>query len=211
MQKIPISEIFSSLQGEGVRLGIPSVFIRFWGCNLSCEFCDSEFSWNAKKGKPHHTTQDEVIKKIKSFGVKNLIFTGGEPMLHQKHIRDICSAISPDFVEVETNGTQISRIDDIVDQFNVSPKFDFSMPVLLQPNEKTYWKFIIRDKKDSLQAINYCNEHMIEKENILFQPEGKTREEILATMDVVMSEAMKHNVRISPRLHILLWNDKRAV
>ncbi len=209
--KIPISEIFYSLQGEGVRSGVPSVFIRFWGCNLSCDFCDSRFSWDTSIEKPKSMPLEDIIHQIKSFPVSHLVFTGGEPMLRQKDIRNICEAIKPEFVEIETNGTQKSDIDDCVDQFNISPKFDFKNPILLQPNQKAFWKFVIRNQSDIKKADDFCNSRKILKSQILFQPEGRTKKEIMCTMNLVISAAQERGIRISPRLHILLWDDKRAV
>lgn len=211
MQKIPISEIFYSLQGEGTRMGVPSVFIRFWGCNLSCEFCDSHFSWDSNIEKPKHLPLDEVVQEVSSFSVKNLIFTGGEPMLQQKNIRAICDRIDPSFVEVETNGTIESDIDDIVDQYNVSPKFDFKNPIPLVFSEKTFWKFIIRNQDDIHMADEFCAERGILKEMILFQPEGKTKKELDAILPLASEAALARGVCLSPRLHILLWDDARSV
>ena len=110
MTGIPVSEIFASIQGEGPRTGAPSVFIRLWGCNLSCHFCDSKFAWDAGIETAQQFSLDEVVAKVMQHATRNLIFTGGEPMLHQRHIRAICAAVRPAFVEIETNGTIASEI-----------------------------------------------------------------------------------------------------
>lgn len=208
---IPISEIFFSIQGEGPRTGFPSVFIRFWGCNLTCGFCDSRFSWDKNVEKVKSMTLAQVEGEIKKHKASNLVFTGGEPMLRQTDIRDICAAIQPAFVEIETNGTIPSEIDDIVDQYNVSPKFDFQTPIRIIPGDTVFWKFIIRNDRDVHQADLFCEQHKIPCEQIFFQPEGRTREAIAEKIDFVVEAAAARGVRISPRLHVLLWDDKRGV
>ena len=131
MSMFPISEIFSSLQGEGVNIGKPSIFVRFGTCNLSCGWsrvngaweknggwqCDAYYSWmDAKDFKLMEVF--EVVSRIKELGlglkIKHLIFTGGEPLLQQNRIRQILYALEVSMrltdydhvkVEVETNGT----------------------------------------------------------------------------------------------------------
>ena len=70
-----INEIFYSLQGEGARVGQPTVFIRLTGCDLSCGFCDTEFV----SGK--EITTDELLARVKQYPAKWITWTGGEPML----------------------------------------------------------------------------------------------------------------------------------
>ncbi len=208
---IPISEIFASIQGEGLRTGFPSLFIRFWGCNLTCDFCDSKFSWDSKLEKPKYMSLDEVVAEIKKQSTKNLIFTGGEPMLQQANIRAICERVDPLFVEIETNGTIASEIDDIVGQFNVSPKLDFENPIVMLPNRKTSFKFVIRNQADIDKTDAFCQAYNIPFTQVVLQPEGITRQQILNKIDLVIAAASERGAMVSSRVHILLWDDKRAV
>ncbi len=73
--KLKVNEIFYSLQGEGGRQGEASVFIRLSGCNLNCDFCDTEFESGV------WMDLDEIMLKIKDFPCKWIIWTGGEPSL----------------------------------------------------------------------------------------------------------------------------------
>ncbi len=208
---IPISEIFCSIQGEGPRVGLPSLFIRLWGCNLTCSFCDSRFAWDSRLEKPKYLSLAEVVAGIKNSPTKNLIFTGGEPMLRQADIRAICAAAQPTFVEIETNGTIASEIDDLVGQFNVSPKFDFPNPIRILPSEKTIFKFVIRNQADIDLMDKFCETHAVPFAQVWLQPEGITREQIVSKIDFVIAAATERGAQVSPRVHILLWNDKRAV
>lgn len=94
-----INEIFYSLQGEGFFTGVPSIFIRFAGCNLKCPFCDTQH-------EPYEemNTQD-MLEKIKDYPVHHIVFTGGEPSLQLTV--DICRQLKAAGydIQVETNGT----------------------------------------------------------------------------------------------------------
>ena len=68
--------MFHSVQGEGAEQVIPHVFVRFGNCNLRCEWCDTDFLTYES-----YTCQ-EIIDKLETYDCKNVIFTGGEPMIH---------------------------------------------------------------------------------------------------------------------------------
>ena len=75
-QEYPIVEIFHSVQGEGFHAGIPHVFVRFGTCNLRCSWCDTDFDTFETM------TAIDVLSEILQYDCKRIIFTGGEPMLH---------------------------------------------------------------------------------------------------------------------------------
>ena len=70
-----INEIFYSLQGEGYHTGTPAIFVRFSGCNLKCDFCDTQH----EEGKM--MTDDEIIAEVKKYPAVTVVLTGGEPSL----------------------------------------------------------------------------------------------------------------------------------
>jgi organic radical activating enzyme len=111
--KAPIIEIFSSFQGEGLLIGERQIFVRFAGCNLNCNYCDTNDSKSAKSGTL--MTPDEVtneIRKIITPDCKTISFTGGEPSLYPEFI----SEVSENFnlkIMLETNGTLPENIDSI--------------------------------------------------------------------------------------------------
>lgn len=99
-----VVEIFESIEGEGVRAGLPVVFIRLAGCNLRCSYCDTKYSYDATEAKvmPVH----DVVKTVGKYRNKNITITGGEPLIH----KDVCELIEQllkqdCWVNVETNGT----------------------------------------------------------------------------------------------------------
>ena len=62
--KLPVSEIFYSIQGEGKWIGTPAVFVRFCFCNLGCDWCDSDYTWDKKKINPQWMMLEEVAEKV---------------------------------------------------------------------------------------------------------------------------------------------------
>ncbi len=74
--RIPVVEIFESLQGEGYNTGMQAVFLRLGGCNLACPWCDTAYDTFVTLG------EEEVTERVGTFAGKTLIITGGEPMIH---------------------------------------------------------------------------------------------------------------------------------
>ena len=110
-----IVEIFHSVQGEGYRAGIPHVFVRFGACNLRCEWCDTNF--DEYEVMPAIDVLGEVLK----YNTKNVIFTGGEPMLNDLWPIARLLKARGYHLSVETNGT-IAIPDGLLDWICVSPK-----------------------------------------------------------------------------------------
>jgi organic radical activating enzyme len=116
-KKAKISEIFLSVQGEGLCVGMPQLFIRFYGCNLSCIFCDTNFdSYRA-------LTPEGLMKSISKLKspYHSLSLTGGEPLLQVDFIMDFLNEYKKVYkkpVYLETNGTlyrELSRVINHVD------------------------------------------------------------------------------------------------
>ena len=114
-----INEIFYSIQGEGCRAGVPSVFIRFSGCNLKCGFCDTHH----QDGK--WMTDEDIIREVNKYPATMVVLTGGEPSLwiDKEFIYNLktgtCKSIA-----IETNGTV--PLPDGIDWITVSPKTGMS-------------------------------------------------------------------------------------
>ena len=81
-------EVFATVQGEGASLGVPSVFVRLAGCNLVCGFCDTAYTWDWSRFDKKKETVDLSVDEVATLaldiakdGVRNVVFTGGEPLL----------------------------------------------------------------------------------------------------------------------------------
>ena len=120
-----IAEIFTSIQGEGERLGVPSVFVRVSGCNLRCRWCDTPYaSWNPEG--PVRPVSD-ILDEVAAAGVRDVVVTGGEPMLFDG-IEPLLHGLAAHghFVTVETAGTVYRDVP--IDLLSVSPKLANSTP-----------------------------------------------------------------------------------
>jgi organic radical activating enzyme len=109
-----INEIFYSIQGEGFFTGKAAIFVRFSGCNLKCDFCDTQHQSGTEM------TGDEILSQIAKFPSNHLVFTGGEPSLFidSDFIRLFKNAGY--FIQIETNGTNL--LPSNIDWITCSPK-----------------------------------------------------------------------------------------
>ena len=74
-----VSEIFFSIQGEGRRAGVVSVFVRLAGCDLRCKWCDTPYALDSEKGTL--LSVEEVVSRIEKYDCREVVVTGGEPLL----------------------------------------------------------------------------------------------------------------------------------
>lgn len=217
-----ISEIFYSIQGEGINIGSPAIFIRLAGCHLRCVWCDSKFTWDMQSGK--EMSIQEIIKKIKKFPCKHLVITGGEPLIQQSGIKELIEAINknspkPYFIEIETSGSLPPQINEYIDQYNCSPKLsnsenrpiNYSISLPKFPAEKTWYKFVIDQPTDLKEVKNFIKKHKLPQNKIILMPQGITREEIAERSLWLAEVCKKENWRYSTRLHIKIWGNKRGV
>ena len=105
MKTYSLNETFMSIQGEGINVGTPSLFIRFAGCNLKCSFCDTDFSEKYVIGQDNFLEWlDATITKKR---VYHVVLTGGEPMLQDIHpiIELVTDGFHHRTIQIETNGT----------------------------------------------------------------------------------------------------------
>jgi len=133
LSAVKVCEIFASIQGEGLRVGEPSVFLRLSGCNLKCVMCDTRYSWNEGK----ELSYDEILERIASFGLKSVVITGGEPLLQRKSLLGLVKLLNENgfTLSIETNGTiadepavEVCKLMELV---TISPKItSFSGKVL---------------------------------------------------------------------------------
>lgn len=103
---LKVVEIFYSIQGEGMQVGVPSIFIRLYGCNLSCSFCDEELH----KGAYEELSFEALLERIKAYPSMNVIITGGEPSIY--NLNGFIEFLQAHMyaVSVETNGYNFSNI-----------------------------------------------------------------------------------------------------
>lgn len=229
-----ISEIFYSIQGEGVLTGVPSVFVRTSGCNLRCTWCDTPYaSWQPEGPE---MSIEEILAEVEKHPTRYIVITGGEPMI-AKGIRDFISRLRDlgKHITIETAGT-IMPEGCIVDLASLSPKLANSTPseekagaawvqrheqTRLQPEVLRAWietsldyqlKFVISTEADlhEAHAIVATIGLPVPPEKILLMPEGTTLEAMRARYNLLIDACKRHGHRLSPRLHIELFGNKRG-
>ena len=212
-----INEIFLCLQGEGKTIGQPRLLIRFNGCNLSCNFCDTKYTWGKGDIKINLNNYDNLLKENKRW-----MITGGEPLLFQEEIKDLINIYRPEFVEIETNGT--IKVKDFllnkINLFNISPKEEYYQvrkdnvePFLLEQKEKLndyVLKFVIENKENLKIIEDIKSKYMIDNNKIFLMPLSYFNEEKDKTKrQEIYNLALKENYNFCPRLHVVLFNKER--
>jgi len=123
--KARIAEVFESVQGEGLYLGDRQLFIRFFGCNLNCRFCDTKLD-HFMEYEPQ-----ELLEEIKLYknGINCITFTGGEPLLQKDFLREIMKDTSKRGYKnyLETNGTLPGELENVID-FADTVAMDIKLP-----------------------------------------------------------------------------------
>ncbi|MDI6917162.1 MAG: radical SAM protein [Thermoplasmatales archaeon] len=210
---IRINEIFYSIQGEGIQIGIPTVFIRTQGCLFSCSWCDTVYARDFEKGKDMKVS--EIIKKVKKYPAKYVCVTGGEPLL-QKNVKFLISRLLKRGynVNLETNGSVslnglpksknfLISMDVKCPSSKMEKRVDFRNIKLLKKTDQL--KFVLKDKKDYDYAKNIIKKYKPGC-NIVFMPVGGTNAKKFA--ENVLKNGL--NVRVLIQLHKVIWGDKRG-
>lgn len=239
-------EIFHTLQGEGTQSGRPSVFVRLSLCNLHCRWCDTDYTWNwegtpfphdndTSPGYQKYKREEQILTLtpeataavVANFPSRRVVLTGGEPLLQQSGLRELCQAlreISSEYTfEVETNGTLApdAELDVFIDQYNVSPKLENSgnarhlreRPEVLAAfaaTGKAWFKFVIATEEDAAEVLALEKSSPLPRERILLMPEGRTPEAQELARDRVVKLCLDHGYRFTDRLHLRLFGAKRG-
>ncbi|MBM3725324.1 MAG: 7-carboxy-7-deazaguanine synthase QueE [Acidobacteria bacterium] len=225
-----IAEIFHSVQGEGILLGVPSVFVRSSGCNLRCHWCDTPYtSWEPEGGA---MTVAEIARAAHSHASRHVVLTGGEPMM-MPDVVELSRALreSGRHLTIETAGTVFQPVE--CDLMSISPKLANSTPWRrdggrwAERHEKLRWqpdvvrrlmslcgyqlKFVVCEENDLDEVEAMRSEVGAPAGCVVLMPEGR-EPAVLEERSVWLAEACKsRGYRFSPRLHVMLWGDRRGV
>ena len=204
-----IYSIFRSLQGEGLTIGQPTVFIRTSGCPLRCTYCDTTQAFEAGK----EMSLDEIMRSVESYGTRHVCLTGGEPLAQDDAYRLIQRLLDgKHIVVVETSGA--IPLDEMPCDEWLSISMDIKCPSsgesdkmilenieLLGPTDQL--KFVISDGEDYEFAKQVIVKHgpMCE---VILTPVGGTELKELA--EKVLQDGI--DVRVLPQLHKFIWGDE---
>lgn len=197
---LKINEIFPSIQGEGLRLGEPTLFIRFSECNLKCAFCDTKYAWHTGQ----EMTVESILKKIKkihtAFPTEWVCLTGGEPLF--QNIRALAQRIkAEDFkIQVETNATIFRRLG--VDWYTISPKPPnyFYHPEYIKKAKEV--KMVVTKELD-FGVLKKLRQDFPEKIPLILQPQSNNKssgKHAIRLIKQSLKEGMK-NIRLTAQIH----------
>ena len=112
-----ISEVFESVQGEGLYLGEKQIFVRFFGCNLSCRFCDTKLS-GFFEYEPQELFEEVLLY---NHDFHSISFTGGEPLLQNDFLKEVLMLTKKNGYKnyLETNGTLAGELEDTIDYLDI--------------------------------------------------------------------------------------------
>ena len=197
---LKITEIFPSFQGEGLRQGEATLFIRLSGCNLKCTFCDTKYAW--KDGQEYSTAQvlDKIKKLRRHFPAQWVCLTGGEPLLQD--IGELFRGLKEEGlkIQVETNATLYCPLS--VDWYSISPKPD-KFSYRPEYREKAKEVKVVVTKNLDFKAIRRLRKEFPEKTPLLLQPQSNTKWSMVLGMKL-LRQALKDglkNIKLSVQLH----------
>ena len=161
MIKIKVSEIFTSFQGEGPYVGTPATFLRLYGCNLECEWCDTDIS--TYEILSVDDVAEIILTQMKFNNIKTLIITGGEPTLQMEEIKRLIKELPEDIkIQMETNGSLFEYIPEI--EYVISPKQDKEKVFEnYYSYENTFFKFVITSQEDIDEVISLKEKYNYDK------------------------------------------------
>ena len=207
--RVKLTEIFLSIQGEADSVGWPTVFVRLTGCPLRCQYCDTAYAFHGGEW----FSLEQVQEKVRSFGVRHVCVTGGEPLAQKSCLtllRQLCDAGF--HVSLETSGAMdISQVDGRVIRV-VDVKTPASDEVgrnryenleLLRPDEQI--KFVICSREDFEWSRDLMRRLALsERCTVLFSP---SHEQIEARdlAQWILDERLP--VRLQVQLHKVLWGN----
>lgn len=229
-----IAEIFHSVQGEGLLLGVPSVFVRTSGCNLRCRWCDTPHaSWNPEG---EEMPLEEIVRRVLTYGSPHVVLTGGEPMV-ASGIRELAFLLrmAGFHITIETAAT-VAPEGIACDLASLSPKLADSTPSVEQagawsirheegrrrPGIIRQWlgqyhcqiKFVLSDPAQLPEIEELLNEvgdvPGFTRDRVLLMPEGTDASILREKAPVIAELCIEHGFRYAPRLHIDLFGNTRG-
>lgn len=207
---IRLSEIFSSIQGEGPFMGRPATFVRLSGCiQPLCPWCDTIYAC----GPGEKISMEDIFLRVSHLGKKRVVITGGEPFLQWESGVKTLEARFLDkgfSIQYETGGKIVIPSDS--KGFKVcSPKYIDHHWHFMPENihRADCFKFVVKDEYSAVKT--FVNRHKIPREKVWIMPLGAVREEQLDRSPSIWKFCVDNRFNFSPRLHTLTFNNIRGI
>jgi 7-carboxy-7-deazaguanine synthase len=208
-----VSEIFMSIQGESTYVGLPCIFVRLAGCNLSCKWCNTSYARKPDEGR--ELSVDEIIREVKKYDCWLVEVTGGEPLIQAETKTLLKSLLDLNYkVLLETNGSVSlegldRRLVKIVDIKCPSSgqEGSFVMENLDCVTPEDEVKFVIGDRKDYEFASSFMEESLKDRTTrVLFAPVRPTLDPAVLA-DWILKDCLR--VRLQVQLHTYIWAESK--
>lgn len=209
-ERLRLTEIFLSLQGESRSVGWPTVFVRLTGCPLRCQYCDTAYAFHG--GEWHEI--EAILAEVAKHGVHHVCVTGGEPLAQKRCVvllQKLCDAGYE--VSLETSGAidisdvdaRVSRVVDLKTPGSKEQHRNLleNIPLLTARDQV---KFVLCDRADYDWAKAMLGEHkLIERCEVLFSP-SYTQLPARELADWILADRLP--VRFQMQLHKQLWGEE---
>lgn len=217
-----VNEIFKSIEGEGIRTGIPVTFIRLYGCNLNCSYCDTRYACEGEDYK--NLEVQDIINEVRKLGLTRITLTGGEPLLHANIELLIEELVKADCeVNIETNGSIHLQKLPLEIRKKVIFTMDWKSPSSGMNDKMRYFNLDVLESKDVLKFVVGSMEDLDEMKEII--TDCLSEEEPLYGCNVFVSpvfgkieleDIAKYvidnnltGVRVQIQLHKVIWEPNR--
>jgi 7-carboxy-7-deazaguanine synthase len=206
-----ICEIFRSLQGEGLLMGLPCAFVRTAGCNLDCAWCDTVYA----KTDGTEMSIGEIMDRLRSYDLPLVCITGGEPLIQEETYRLVDTLLQEGYtVQLETNGSlPLDRLpcdEALMISMDIkTPSSGMQDAMLLENLEilssHDQLKFVVSGPEDMRYVEDILGHHAIACP-VIVTPVGGV--ELRAVVEWVLEASL--NVRVLPQLQKLIWGEERG-
>jgi organic radical activating enzyme len=204
---LKVNEIYPSIQGEGLLIGLPAVFIRLQGCNLRCPWCDQPSALSFSEGGASLEVE-QILDKVSEYKIRHVVITGGEPFAQEGLATLVRELAQRDYsVQIETNGTLWQEGLEEVENLYItcSPKWSahwFVHPKILQKAKEL--KFVVDDILSIEVLLKAQFRNFLEEGKVVLQPEGNKAVFFKKALELQMElSELGFSVRVLPQLHKL--------
>lgn len=218
-----VVEIFRSIDGEGKRVGLPTTFIRLFGCNLKCSYCDTRYGC---EGNGYAVMSIAgIVEECNRLGVRSITLTGGEPLIHPG-VKGLVEALLAEgyWVNIETNGSidvdnfrhevtgnkdnGIAKLFFTVDYkcpcSGMEDKMDLKMYHKLRETDVV--KFVVGSEADMDKALSVLEEVQTRAE-VYFSPMFGSIEPS-EIVDYILRHKL-YDCKVQVQLHKIVWNPEQ--
>lgn len=203
---LKVDEIFESIQGEGRFIGMPATFVRLYGCNLKCPFCDTP------QGAYKELSVEEICYQIETAPTTNVVWTGGEPTLQQDQIYECIRLLGRNFDHyLETNGTIPIKGSSLFQEITVSPKDPAKtewvnlLSSYFEDSNITF-KFLAENEDlSSIMSEIESRDLAIDDCYVMAISKGDSALEEMDCERKIAKKCIEEGLNFSPRLHRLLY------